>query len=37
MPDPKPTPAEDEDEDVPSPEAVAQMLEEIARREVGKE
>jgi hypothetical protein len=37
MPETEPVPPEDDDEDAPPPEAVAQMLEEIARREAGKE
>jgi hypothetical protein len=37
MPETKPDPAEDDEDEAPSPEAVARMLEEIARREAGKE
>jgi len=38
MPETEPEPADDaEEDDGPSPEAVARMLEEIARREAGKE
>ena len=37
MPETELEPADDEDDDSPSPEVVAQMLQEIARREAGKE
>jgi hypothetical protein len=38
MPETEPEPADDEEDDGgPSPEALARMLEEIARREAGKE